>query len=359
MLSVLFTSVAHAGKHKDNNVSVVSKGEPEYLCPEGWNHSGKMCSRLNHSERIAVCAEGMLINGQCELSIAAREVCPDGYSYDGLTCVMIEQIAPVLTECPDQYVLKGGGDKKHGAPYCERSIMHEGPWVCPQGTQDTGKNCVTWHTVYPMYECPHDTLLEGQFCVSHVDYDCSPHAIGGGKKKHLRLLGEKKHDNFIVGSKGYEEEHIIDIHQTCRKTIYDAAIMKCPNDAVLDGKSCKYTNYHERIQEKGILSLDTLDVDTYCPMGNWCSLGKKGHGSKKHGDQCCQYFEERPFFQCPMGYELQHDRCVAYTNPVYVCKDGHKKHKKGGCSTMEYKEPIVTFKQEVTCVGKDCGHHKH
>lgn len=354
--------MAYAGKHKHDDISVVSKGEPEYICPDGFNLSGKMCSRISQTQKIMVCEEGMLLNNTCELSMVAREACPEGFSFDGLTCIKIKQYAPALHDCPEQYVMKGGGDKKNGAPFCEKSVMHEGPWVCPQGTQDSGKNCLTWHTVYPTYDCPHDTTLEGQFCVSHVDYDCSPHAIGGGhNKKHLRLLGEKKHDSIVVGSKGYEQEHIINIQQTCRKTIYDAAIMRCPHDSVVDGKSCKTTQYHERVQEKGIMSFDTMEVDAYCPMGTWCSLGKKGHGSKKHGDQCCEYFDSNPFYQCPMGYELQHDRCVAYKKPIHVCKDGNKKHKKGGCSNVEYKEPIVTFKTSVTCVGKDCmhGHKKH
>lgn len=359
MLASLIATAVYAGEKKHSNVSVISKGEPTYTCPgEDFILQGKMCVRNNVHKMMPVCETGILRESTCEVSIVPREVCPDNYSFDGVTCLSWQEFPPV-TQCPEGYRLVSG--KKKEEVYCEKNVMIDGPHICPQGTIDQGKKCVSWSHISPMWECPSGTMMEGSFCVSYEEYDCSPnHAPMGGKKhggKHLRLLGEKHHD-MVVGSKGYEEDRITAINMMCKRTMYDARIMSCPPGSYVDGKQCKIENYFEKIQEKGIMTTQTAQVSSFCAQGDYCNHGKK-HGGEKHGSQCCIYHNKAPFLSCAMGYDLVGDRCLTYRPPVMICKDGKKKSKKGQCTSLEYREPIVTFKAAYSCVGKDCGGHKH
>lgn len=371
MLSIVLTSLSRAGskKHGSSDVSVVVKGDPEYICPAGFYLSGKMCTRENETSLMSVCQEGQLRNDMCVVKHNPNADCPNGFHYDGHMCVLVKQMSPVMSDCPDGFALKYGAEKKHGdkhsGAYCEKGVINSASFVCPQGTMDAGHNCLTWSTIQPTYECPEGTMLQGQYCQSFIDYDCSPNTMSGGgshgKKHHLRLLGEKKHDEIIVGSKGYEENRIINIAQTCRKTIYDNPILSCPPESVQDGKSCKIQRIHQKVQEKGIMTYITEDLEMTCPEGgNWCNAGKK-HGDKKHhGPQCCIHKEVLPSLNCPSGYDMEDEFCVTTRHPIKLCDGGKKKSKKGGCSSMEFAEPIITFKTQVTCQGKDCGsHHKH
>merc|ERR1712137_773951 len=367
-ISTLLATAVLGGKKHDNNINVAAVGEPSYTCPNGFQLNGKICSRVNTQGMIPVCENGILNNELCEITVGPNETCTNGYSFDGQSCMRWEEFPPVI-QCPPGFNLLN--DKKDGTT-CERAVQVPGLLVCPNGTVDHGKKCVSYSHVNPEYNCPNGSILEGQFCVNHETYDCSPTYAGGAshKKKshHLRLLGEKKkkhgdkHGDEYIGSKGYQEERITDIAMMCERSNYSAPHMKCPENAVLDGKQCKLANFADKIQEKGMVTYELAEVEVFCPRGDYCSHGKKKHhGGKKHGEQCCVYDRKPTFLTCPSGHQLNadQDRCVTYRPPVFICKDGKKKNKKGQCSSMEYREPIITYQASYSCVGKDCGAHKH
>lgn len=349
-VSTLFAAIAYAGEKKNGSVSVMSKGEPIYTCPgDDFVLQGKMCTRVNTHKFVPVCEDGLLRDGVCEVSIAPREVCPNGFSFDGNVCLSWEEFNPVVN-CPQGYNIVGS--KKDA--YCEKNILVPGPMVCPQGTVNQGKKCVSWSHVQPIWECQAGTVMDGAYCLSYEEYDCSPNAVPMSKKggKHLRMLGEK--DHMVVGSKGYVSETVSKVSMMCKRTNYDARVMTCPPNTFVDGKECKIENYFEMIQEKGIMTQDTAPINSYCPQGDYCN-----HKKDKHGETCCVYNQKAPFLECGPGYELIGNRCLAYRKPIAICKDGKKKNKKGQCTSLEYREPIVTFKASYSCVGKDCGGHKH
>lgn len=349
---------ALAGKAKHSDVSVVSKGEPSYTCPMGFDLQGKKCLRYREDALIPVCEQGLLQGGKdaiCLMTDAPRRVCPEGFVEDGQGCIAWDTVNP-LTRCPPHFELVTGKKKE---VFCEKPVKVPGAFVCPQGTVEDGKGCVSYQYISPNWECPMGTVMEGHLCASYEEYDCSQPVFPGKKDHHkLRRLGKHKEDHIVELGKGQSMETIIEVARRCKRTNYAQAIATCAPGTYSEGKQCKVVERFDYQETNPILTYETADVDSYCPeMFQWCpdSKGKhSGFGGKKHS-QCCQMHSAQWFHQCDVGYVLDGNQCVAYSHPVYVCKSGHKKSKKGNCQAVEYREPIVSWKAEYFCEGKDCG----
>jgi len=357
MLSAILTTIIQAGPHKSSDITVEKKGTPQYICPDGFELKGKICERDRGAELTLFCEQGDLVGDVCKVEAEMSTSCRNGYYWDGSACVKIIQHYPKI-RCPDSTYKLDHGDKKE-APTCKRQAQGEDTveYTCPQGTMDNGHACVTWSSVQPTVDCPNGEQ-QGAFCVSYVEYDCSPGGSLGGssnkKSHHLRMLGSHDDDEIVVGSKGYESKEVVQIKRLCRKTVYEPAILNCPGDAIMDGKECKRPIYHSKIENKasGMNVFETAAPENYCEVGDFCSFGK----SKKHSPKmCCEYLEDVMDSDCPTGYDRQGTRCIKEFEPIQVCPNGSKKKKSsGGCNNKEYKEPIVTYQTRVTCTGKDC-----
>lgn len=253
-------------------------------CIDGVMEYGE-CVRKNTRDTIRKCnSDFMEVNGECQKTVIAGNVCPGNSYYDGTRCKIQESLI-----CSSDYFLRGNRCVK------QQEVFEEAH--CPAGFTNEGSNCAKYTP--PQYVCAMGRLVDN-YCVITKQPEISC--------------------DF-----GYTLESLTNM---CVQKIN--VPLQCPNFTyILIGKVCI-----DKIQPQ--CPIDSTRVGNECHRHTTvppiCTPPAVQSGNN------CEIIDTRPPI-CPDGYSLDNGQCVIYSVIPPTCQVGYTKDITGQCIKIDVIEP--------------------
>lgn len=379
MLPILFTLTTAAPQANYGKEQPRTVGPASYACPEGFALDGKKCFQEYYEPVVKSCPAGFVNAGGKDMNCVQEAdkvgACPPGSINSGKQCSVTESV-PAIPFCPPGYYQNGKG--------CTQTVQLPVVQKCDVGKL-IGKQCLLEDRAQILSEtyCPAGYIQTSKGCQKTVTYDCTRprqsknggygtavgavhgkpyetthygNTYGGGyysnHKKHLRMLGEKKHDTHEIIDYGKDllpPPSIEVISKQCERIEYAKPETRafCPPGYDQSGKGCVrlITSEPRSVCSNGG-SAKECSTEKFAALQHQCPNGYSMNGKN------CSTTKAVPLnFACPIGFVETGKACQKTAATLANCPPGLLM-RGNQCVGKRFAEPIVT--QQVTCIGKGC-----
>ncbi|KAH0481008.1 MAG: uncharacterized protein KVP18_002914 [Porospora cf. gigantea A] len=344
--------------------------EAMYVCPGGRPSDGHMCETV--SLPVSTCdGEFELEDGVCvrEGRNTMSAECPAGTIMDGTSCV--EKVpVQLVAECPSN------GFKQDEQCFINQLFSHS--FICPPGWNMDSNRCIMEELV----DCTSQHLPEencGERC--YVDMQCEENQCFVSKDVVKERISKRKGKRFLSASltgtgvceaqpckvvkmvPKPESSTLELVSKTCLKRTETDPEVFCegPAEAVFNGKECCMNVPVSPVYTCPVSQFGATDADCFqlvrrapqfvCPAG----FERKCHGRGKSSQCECSFSEQvAPTASCPVGSELQDERCVSYEEPIAYCADQSSRLEGYFCVKTIHEPVRLRTSVTLECLGQQC-----